>query len=166
YPDDTEVFVDERFARTPPELRLHPTTGLYAVSARDDAGHDVSEVVRSADGDYLDTFGRGWYQGVTRDHWVEVEIPANVPQDPGMRLIARGWVHPTDSSINVALSQGRHDPPQALSLEVSGADGKWSVARADLGFPAGKDKTIVIDLDGLFSAEERRRFRLRTNLEV
>src|SRR5690606_33060433 len=37
---------------------------------------------------------------------------------------------------------------------------------ADLGFPAGKDKTIVIDLDELFSAEERRRFRLRTNLEV
>src|SRR5690606_14689389 len=60
HPENTEVFVDERFARTPPELKLHATSRLYAVSARDDAGHDVSEVVRSADGDYLDTFGRGW----------------------------------------------------------------------------------------------------------
>jgi hypothetical protein len=82
-------------------------------------------------------------------------------------LVAYGWVYPTDSSINVALSQGRHAPPRGLSLEVQDARGKWVTARAGLGFPAGKNKTVLIDLAGLPGpAGGPRRVRLRTNLEV
>ena len=44
--------------------------------------------------------------------------------------------------------------------------GGWIVARDDLGFPAGKNKTILVDLDGVFASSAPRRFRLRTNLEV
>jgi hypothetical protein len=50
-----------------------------------------------------------------------------------------------------------------LSLEAQDAGGRWSVVDADLGFPAGKHKTIVVDLS---RAGEARRFRLRTNLEI
>jgi hypothetical protein len=75
-------------------------------------------------------------------------------------------VHPTDSSVNVALSQGTHAPPAGLSLHVADANGVFSMARANLGFPAGKDKTILIDLESLFPAGGTRRFRLHTNLEV
>jgi hypothetical protein len=39
-------------------------------------------------------------------------------------------------------------------------------AKKNLGFPAGKMKTVVLDLTGLFSSEGPRRLRLRTNLEV
>lgn len=166
HPPGTAVFVDERFAKSPPALKLHPTGPLHPVSARDDTGQDVTDVVRSVDGRYLDSFGLGDYQGVTRDHWVEIEIGDDVPSEGRLQLVARGWVYPTDSSINVALAQGSHDPPQGLALEVPDGDGGWKIARPDLGFPAGKDKTIVIDLDGLFSARTPRRFRLRTNLEV
>ena len=167
HPKGTEVFVDERFAREPPKLAVHATGPLLPVAyARDDPGNDVSEVVRDLDGRYLDTFGRGKYQGVARDHWVEVELGDDVPRDRPLRLVAQGWIHPTDSSINVALGQGKHDPPHGLALEVATAGGGWTVARPDLGFPAGKNKTILVDLDGVFRPGAPRRLRLRTNLEV
>lgn len=167
HPKGTEVFVDERFAREPPKLAVHATGPLLPVAyARDDSGNDVAEVVRDLDGRYLDTFGRGQYQGVTRDHWVEIELGDDVPRDRPLRLVAQGWIHPTDSSINVALGQGSHDPPRGLSLEVATAEGGWAVARPDLGFPAGKNKSILVDLDGVFRPGGPRRLRLRTNLEV
>jgi hypothetical protein len=167
HPEDTEIFVDERFARTPPALAVHATGRPRPVAtARDDRGRDVTEFVRSRDGRYLDTFGRGSYQGVTRDHWVEVEIGEETPEGRGLVLVAEGWIHPTDSSLNVALGQGSHEPPRGLSLEVATAEGEWVVARDDLGFPAGKNKTILVDLDGVFRPGAPRRLRLRTNLEV
>ena len=167
HPPDTELFVDERFARQPPPLAVHSTGPLHAIAyAWDDTGRDVTEIVRARDGRYLDTFGRGAYQGVTKDHWVEAELSDDVPWDRPLRLVAHGWIHPTDSSINVAISQGHHMQPQGLVLEVPTADGAWRVARSDLGFPAGKNKTILVDLDGVFRPGGRRHFRLRTNLEV
>ena len=39
-------------------------------------------------------------------------------------------------------------------------------AKSNLGFPAGKMKTVVLDLTGLFAAAGPRKLRLRTNLEV
>ena len=83
-----------------------------------------------------------------------------------MWLLASGWIHPTDSSINVAISQGRHAPPQSLRLEVPDGQGGWVVARTDLGFPAGKHKTILLDLQGLWRPGAPRRVRLWTNMEI
>jgi hypothetical protein len=50
-------------------------------------------------------------------------------------------------------------------LEVRDARGQWSTAIADLGFPSGKDKTIVIDLAGIFPTADRH-VRIRTNLQI
>lgn len=167
HPSGTEIFVDERFARTPPPLIVHSTGPLHPVAyARDDQGRDVLEVVAARDGRFLDGFGRGAYQGITRDHWVEVELGEDVPRDRPLWLVAHGWIHPTDSSINVAIGQGRGVKPEGLVLEVPAADGKWTVVRPDLGFPAGKNKTILVDLNGIFNEGVTRRFRLRTNLEI
>jgi hypothetical protein len=166
HPKGTEVFVDERFAREPPKLAVHATGPLMPLTyASDDRGVDVSAIVRERDGKFLDTFGRGQYQGVTRDHWVEVEVGDEMPRDRPLVLVAQGWIHPTDSSINVTLAQGSHEP-RGLSLEVATSDGSWSVARPDLGFPAGKNKTILAPLDGVFREGAPRRLRLRTNLEI
>ena len=82
-----------------------------------------------------------------------------------MWLIAQGWLHPTDSSVNVALAQNGI-APQDLSLEVADGRGNWRVAQAHLGFPAGKNKAITIDLTRAFVKGAPRRFRLRTNLEI
>jgi len=167
HPEETEVFVDERFTRQPPALAVHPTGPLHPVArAWDDQGNDVTEIVAARDGRHLDHFDRGPYQGLARDHWVEVEIGEDVPRDRPLWLVASGWTHPTDSSINVAIGQGSGAKPQGLVLQVPDNDGGWKIGRDDLGFPAGKNKTILIDLDDLLTSAAPRRFRLRTNLEV
>lgn len=166
HPAGTEALVDERFAIPPPTLAVRSTGPLHPVaSAVDDAGQDVSAVVRDLDAAYLDTFGRGRYQGVTRDHWVEVDL-SDAPDTANLVLVASGWIHPTDSSINVAIGQGTTPAPQGLTLETPDVDGVWSTAKPGLGFPAGKTKTVVLALGGAFKPGAPRRVRLRTNLEI
>ena len=165
HPPGTEVFVDERFAFPPPELAVHVTEALQpVVGAWDDQGRDVSAVVRERDGQYLDFFGRGRYQGITRDHYIEIALDGQLPE--ASWLVASGWIRPTDSSINVAISQGSQVAPRGLRLEVLNGDGTWIVAHENLGFPSGKAKTILIDLEGVFAEGGPRRLRLHTNLEI
>ena len=101
---------------------------------------------RAQDGRYLATFARGPYQGVARDHFVEFEVDWRGPSGPqGPWLLANGFIYPTDSSINVAIGQAGIEP-HGLSLEAQEPSGRWIVVAPDLGFPAGKNKTILIDL--------------------
>jgi Tfp pilus assembly protein PilF len=167
HPQDTEIFLDERFALTPMVPQVHVTSMPRPVArAWDHHGKDVTEIVRCVDARYLDTCGRGTYQGLTRDHWVEVDLGEDAPREGPLWLLAHGWIHPTDSSINVALSQGTHDPPSPLVLEVPDGKGGWKAGRPALGFPAGKNKTIMIRLDGIEGKGVSRRFRVRTNMEI
>ena len=165
HPPGTETYVDERFAPEPRKLRPY-ITGMSrsVVGAWDDAGTDVTDLVRARDQRYVASFERGSHQGVTRDHYMEVELAPFAEGD--VWLLAHGWVYPTDSSINVALGQGQHDPPRGVALEALTADGHWVVLHPDLGFPAGKSKTMVIDVPRLPGGTVPRRLRLRTNLEV
>jgi tetratricopeptide (TPR) repeat protein len=164
-PASQEAWVDERFAIPIPPLQVQASGPLRPVkSARNDRGADVTQTVRELDSKYLDV-GRGRYQGVTRPHWVELDLsdaPANIP----LWLIAEGWVHPTDSSINVALAQGKHAPPQSLSIQVADGRGGWRTVRSNLGFPSGKNKAVTLDLAGVFKPGTPRRLRLASNLEI
>jgi cytochrome c-type biogenesis protein CcmH/NrfG len=167
HPEGTEVFVDERFAMPAPKLAIHVTGPVRELkAARDDRGGDVSELVRRRDGRHLDFAGRGAYQGITRDHYVELELPEDAPWGGPLWLVGQGWVHPTDSSVNVAISQGAHAGPRGLSLLVADAAGRFRTVKGGLGFPSGKDKTVLLDLTGVFPARGPRRLRLATNLEV
>lgn len=167
HPIGTEIFTDERFvvpAVKPEVAAVGPVHKI--VRAVDDTGHDVTDIVRDFDNRYLDTFGRGQYQGVTRDHYVEVDLGNDLPASPPLYLVARGWLHPSDSSINVAISQGQHEQARAISLEVPDGRGGWMVARPNLGFPAGRKKICLFDLANVFRPGTPHRVRLRTNLEV
>ncbi len=167
HPEGTEIYSDERFAVPPPALKIYTTAVPRPfLSATDDRGQDVSGVVRDLDRNYLDTFGRGQYQGVTRDHWVQLELPADAPSTGPLYLIGDGWVHPTDATVNVALGQSGNPSPEGLRIEVPDASGGWVTACRGLGFPAGKLKTVVLDLTGIFRPNAPRRLRLATNLEV
>ncbi len=162
HPAEVAVFVDERFAKRQPELKVIPTGTPVAVrAARDEAGRDVTAMVEAKDARYLDTFELGRYQGVAVDHWVDVDLP-RVAAGGGGWLIGSGWIYPTDSSINVAMGHGAHAKPVGLRLDALRGDGTWETVFPDLGFPAGKFKTITIDLADVRSS----RLRLRTNLEI
>ena len=114
----------------------------------------------------MDRCGRGAYQGIVPEHWVEVDLAKLPPGDGPLCLLATGWIHPTDSSVNFAIEQGRHEKPHGLVLEMADGDGGWETVQDQIGFPAGKLKTIVIRLENPQTGESLRRFRLRTNMEI
>ena len=87
---------------------------------------------------HLDFAGRGRYQGVTREHYVEIELPDAAPRTGPLWLIAQGWVHPTDSSINVALGQGSHAAAGGPVAARRRRGGAVPPVRTGLGFPAGQ----------------------------
>lgn len=164
HPVGTEIFVDERFAFPPPALKVQATAPAIPVSrVTDDRGRDVTAVVAEEDSRYLASFEKGPYQGVAEEHAIEIDL-RDAPADEPLRLLASGWIRPTDSSINVAIAQGSHAPPTGLRLDVPDGRGGWTTVYPNLGFPAGKFKTIVVDLTGVFPAEQI--VRLTTNLEI
>jgi tetratricopeptide (TPR) repeat protein len=165
HPDDTEVFVDERFsAASPPALAVQALRAPRPVArAVDERGRDVTPLVTARDGRYLASFARGTYQGIAQPHAVELDLPADVRPDVPLVLVAEGWVYPTDSSINLAVGQGRAAKPSGLALDAQDTAGAWREVVRDLGFPAGKNKSMLIDLA---PARGARRLRLRTNLEI
>ena len=167
HPENTDIFVDERFVIPAAKLEITTVSTPHKVArAVDDQGQDVTDIVKNVDGKYLDTFGRGKYQGVTRDHYVEVDLGDDVPASGPLWLIANGWMHPTDSSINVAISQGQQEQAKPLSMEIPDGKGGWQVVRPNLGFPAGRKKICLFDLTDIFKPGIPHRLRLRTNLEV
>jgi tetratricopeptide (TPR) repeat protein len=167
HPAGTDIFVDERFSIPPVKLEVTTVNTPRAFArATDDNGQDVTEIVRERDEKYLDNFGRGQYQGLTRDHYVELELPDDAPTAGPLWLIGHGWMHPTDSSINEAVAQGNQEKARGLSLEVADGRGGWKVARDNLGIPAGREKTVLVDLANIFTEGAPRKMRLRTNLEI
>jgi hypothetical protein len=167
HPPGTEMYIDERFFLEPTKPQVYLTGPSRPVArAWDHKGKDVTEIVRDIDGVFLDRAGRGRYQGVTNDHWVEVDLGDDAPTSGRVYLIAHGFIHPTDSSINYSLEQNTSVKPVPLSLEIPDGKGGWKVSRGALGFPAGKNKTCVIRLDGIEGSTVSRRFRLRTNMEI
>ena len=162
HPGDTEVHVDERFSPArPPSLAVRASGAARPIRrAWDDHGRDVTDLVTSIDDRYLATFERGPYQGIAKEHFVEFELD---PQAGPLTLLASGWIYPTDSSINVAIGQGSTVRPSGVALEGREPSGRWIVLDPDVGFPAGKNKTMLVDLDRAAGID---RYRLRTNLEI
>ncbi|HEX7070709.1 MAG TPA: CRTAC1 family protein, partial [Rhodothermales bacterium] len=167
HPAGTEVFVDERFSIPAPDLTPRLMKPLQKVQAAyDDKGGDVSDVVAEVDERYLGTFERGRYQGVAADHYVEVWLGPEVPRTGTIWLVAQGWVRPTDSSVNVAMSQGVNPHPSSIRLEAQAANGTWREVASNLGFPAGKTKSMTIPIGDVLAQYPSGRLRLRTNLEI
>jgi Flp pilus assembly protein TadD len=167
HPADTELLVDERVATPPVPLRTYLVSPPHSfAAARDEHGNDVRPVIEKHDSKYVDTFSPGAYEGITQKHWVELELPSDAPVQGPLYLVGDGWLHPWDEATLIAVNQGKHEKPEDLSIEVSTRDGDWKVVRRNLGVPAGREKTVVIDLSGIFEPGTPRRFRLCTNLEL
>ena len=167
HPEGTEIFVDERFVVPPAKLGFTTVATPKPIKqAIDDHGEDVTALVSARDGKALDNFGRGQYQGLTRDHYVEVDLGDDAPTSGPLYLIAHGSIHDTESSLNVALTQGPRWRAKAMSVEVPDGQGGWKVAQENLGFPAGRKKTVLFNLTDIFVPGTPRRVRLRTNLEI
>ena len=165
HPDSVDVYVDERF----PPLRgsgLHLFQVIHKrrpLSAVDERGTDVLDELRDNDFRFVSALTPLRYQGLTEPHALILNLDADAGK-PGTHLFLRGWIFPSDASINVALGQQHALQSEMPVIEVRDAKGQW-VSRGVIGFPAGKDKTMVIDLEGIFPTRDRH-VRIRTNLQI
>jgi Flp pilus assembly protein TadD len=165
-PDSVQVFVDERFV-PPGEVKLR----LFQIARRqlpitaiDERGNDVLPALREVDDVYVSNLTPTKYQGVVESHDLILDL-GDSAGGPDTYLFLRGWIYPTDASINVALGQQSSIKLASPSLEVRDAKGRWRTAIANLSFPSGKDKTIVVDLGGKFPTADHH-VRIRTNLQI
>jgi len=166
HPADTDVFVDERFKLPAPKQKLNPLQNLHPVQAAfDNTGRNVTQKVDRKDGNYVANLPLTSYQGLAKEHFIELNLGKKKTSGK-QQLVASGWVYPTDSSINIAISQGNHAAPHGIRVEVPDGNGGWKVVKKNIGFPEGKNKTILINLDGIFTPGTPRRIRLYTNMEI
>ena len=167
HPAGTEIFVDERFVIPPLKLGFTTVATPHEIAhAVDDTGKDVTGIVRTLDGKALASFGRGQYQGITRDHYLEVDLGDDAPKSGPLYLIGQGSIHDTESSVNVAITQGNRWRAHGLSVEIPDGHGGWVTVQDNLGFPAGRKKTILFNVTNVFRPGTPRRVRIRTNLEI
>src|SRR4029450_4290477 len=105
------------------------------LSAADDHGNDVLAALREHDDIYVSNLTPTRYQGLVEPHDLILD-PGPDARQPGSVLVLRGWIYPTDASINVAVSQQSTIKPMSPVLEVRGANGQGILAISDLGFPS------------------------------
>lgn len=169
HPAELEVFVDERFVPpAPPRLRLFAFEGADSRVPRaavDGAGNDLLPELRARDSVYAGSLLPGPYQGIVREHELVLDLGPGAAAAERPLLFLTGWIFPTDASINVAVAQSAEVEVTPPVLEVPDGAGGWRLAVPDFSFPAGKDKTIVVELGGLLSPEDPR-VRIRTNMQV
>jgi tetratricopeptide (TPR) repeat protein len=166
HPDSVDVFVAEQFTPPPfPEFKIYQVTGKYfPVSARDEAGNDVLSLLTEKDDKYVTGFLPGKYQGLTELHDLILDPGDQIPV-ANLYLFMQGWIFPTDASINFAMSQSEDLNSMAPVIQVINTKGEWETVIDKLGFPMGKDKTVIADLSGRILTADHR-IRIRTNMEI
>lgn len=166
HPIDTDIFVNEQY--TPPpfaEFKIYGVSEkLYPKSAVNHKGEDVSDALKAPDYHYAVEHTPGPYQGVVEPHAIILDL-GNVPDNAPVTLYLNGWIFPTDTSINVALSQNPEIAPRFPFVAVKNKTGKWETVIDMIGIPAGKNKTITIDLTGKFLSDDRH-VRIQTDMQI
>jgi tetratricopeptide (TPR) repeat protein len=160
---DVAIYSNDKFKGPPfPEFRLYAVKERIApVSALTSDGRDVLRQIVAKDGRYPDDFSRN-LSGVADLHHLDLDFKTDAPDGV---LILSGWVDWADGSTFLAVAQhgnGGLIPPY---LQVKDKIGRWQTVIEDMGMPAGKPKTIAVDMTGKWLSESRE-IRIVTNLCV
>ena len=163
HPAGMEIFTNEKFKGPPyPDFRLFGVQRrIYPKSARDDRGRDVLPRLLARDQQYPDQFPRSEL-GVAVPHTLELDFGNSAPDGRAV-LLLNGWVDWPDGSTFRAASQEVKGGLVMPYLQMQDAAGQWKTVNEDMGMPAGKPKTIAVDLR--FPSASRK-LRIVTNLCV
>ncbi len=161
-----ELYTNEKFKSPPfPEFRLFGIRRRIApISARDHRGTDVLAKLLRRDTAYADTFERT-STGVAERHSLELDFGSSAAPDNRSVLVLNGWVDWADGSTFRAVSQEKREGLEMPVVQVQDQDGRWKTVEPDMGIPAGKPKTMVVDLTGKFLSASRK-VRILTDLCV
>jgi len=166
HPESVQVYVNERFVPAgSSSLRFYQVARpRLPVAATDERGNDLLPALRAQDHVYAATLRPARYQGLTELHDLVLDF-GNLAGMDSVFLFLTGWIYPTDASINFALAQSHALQVVPLHVQVKDAAGRWRTVIPDLGFPAGKNKTVIADLTGKFLSADTH-VRIRTNMEI
>src|SRR6266513_3945021 len=166
HPESVQVYVNERFvpAGSASLWFYQVARPRLPAAATDERGNDLLPALRAQDHVYAATLRPARYQGLTELHDLVLDF-GNLAAMDSVFLFLTGWIYPTDASINFALAQSHALQVVPLQVQVRDPAGQWRTVIPDLGFPAGKSKTVIADLTGKFLSADSR-VRIRTNMEV
>jgi tetratricopeptide (TPR) repeat protein len=165
---DIEVHPTDRLMPPP-----FPPSELWAMhaprvpkTAVGDDGVDRTQAVSAIDGEFAPP-GRpvtSHLRGQTHPLALTLDFgPLEDMRAPVLTLT--GWLQYGDASTNIALSQSAREVVVPTTLEMESMHGDWELVDVSVGMPAGKTKTIAIDLTDKLAAGVRR-LRLRTSFEL
>jgi hypothetical protein len=168
HPEGTGVVPNERTIPGVTEKRLftvaRPRRLRAAFSDTSGRSEDVTSRLARRDQVYVGPGPEMFYQGVRQEHSLVLDL-GDLKAGDRIVLFLSGWIFYTDTSINVSISQRKdlaHFPPL---LEVPDRAGGWRLAMESFGFPAGKTKTMPVDLTGLVDPKDPR-VRIRTTMAI
>ena len=166
HPADTDIFVDEQYIPPPfAEFKVYGVAEkLRPKSAVDHRGKDVSDALQAFDYHYAVEHAPGVYQGIVEPHAIVLDL-GDIRNDTPVTLFLTGWIFPTDTSINIAISQNPAINPSFPSVAVKDQTGEWKTVMDMIGIPAGKNKTITVDLTGKFLSEDRY-VQIKTDMQI
>ena len=165
HPAGIEVVSNEKMVPPPfPRKALFTSAHPFTPRATDEAGRDRTEEISRQDGRYLAGFAPTRYQGIVAPHDLVLELP-RARAARRVWLYLTGWIFYMDTSLNVSLSQGTVARPFGPELDVPDGRGGWKTAIAAMGYPAGKTKTVPVDLSDVLDRRDPR-VRIRTNLAI
>ncbi len=165
HPPGVELVPDEKMVPPPfPRKALFTISRPLTPRATDETGRDRTNEIARLDGVYLAGFAPTRYQGIVAPHDLVLELPA-AREARTVILYLTGWIFYADTSINVSLSQGAGVRPVGPELAVPDGHGGWKTAIPAMGYPAGKTKTMPVDLSSVLDRSDPR-VRIRTNLAV
>jgi tetratricopeptide (TPR) repeat protein len=166
HPEDVEVDPDERFLDDPPFAsgRVVASAGArLPVGAWDGEGRDVLDLLSRRDHKFASGFTPLPYDGFANLHALTLDL-GEVKHDAPLRLLMTGYVNYFSATSLYGAWQAGVKPISPY-VEAQLPNGEWLRIKDDAGFPAGLERTIVVDLTGKLPVGARR-IRLVTNLEI
>jgi len=166
HPENVEVNPDERFLDDPPFAsgRVVASAGARLPrGAWDGDGRDVLDVLSRRDHKFASGFTATPYDGFANVHTLTIDLGEVKPGDP-LRLLMTGYVNYFSATSLYGAWQAGVKPISPY-VEAEMADGTWQRVPGEAGFPAGLERTIVVDLTGKLPAGAKR-IRLVSNLEI
>jgi tetratricopeptide (TPR) repeat protein len=166
HPDNVEVNPDERFLDDPPFAsgRVVASAGAHEpLGAWDGEGRDVLDKLSHRDHQFASGFTPSPYDGFANTHALTLDL-GDTDTDSPLKLLMTGYVNYFSATSLYAAWQAGVKPISPF-VEAQLPDGTWRKVTGEAGFPAGLERTIVVDLTGKLPVGTRR-IRLVTNLEI
>ena len=166
HPENVEVNPDERFLDDPPFAsgRVVASAGArLPLGAWDGEGRNVLDELSRRDHNFASGFTALPYDGFANLHDLTLDLGPLDAQSQ-LRLLMTGYVNYFSATSLYAAWQAGIKPISPY-VEAQMPDGHWQRIADDVGFPAGLERTIVVDLTGKLPAGVRK-IRLSTNLEI